>query len=104
MTKSERGELSELKQILEDAFKDKYDSKNGWKTARAVFENNTVNALEAINLKLESMGNSTDKVSDLVHSINDIQCWRKKTNKVLIWFGTSIITPIVLFIIYQALK
>jgi len=100
MTKSERTELSKIKEALEGAFKDRYDPGNGWKTARAVFETKTVDALEAINLKLTPV----DKIPDLVTSVNDIQCWRKRVNKVLIYIGTGIIIPIILFVIYQEIK
>ena len=95
MTKSERSELTEIKQILEGAFKDRYEPENGWKTARAVFENNTVNALKNIQEKLEQINTTgTKQVPALINSINDIQCWRKRMNKVLIWIGMGVGSPI----------
>lgn len=100
MTKSERAELSEIKQILDGAFKDKYDPENGWKTARAVFERETVLALNGIHEKLTDL----KKIPDLVTSVNDIQCWRKRFNKVMIYIGTGVIIPLILFIIYQEIK
>lgn len=105
MNKEDRKEFAELKQIIQETFKDKYDPDNGqWKTARAVFETKTAGTLEAIHKDLKGLKTSTDKIPDLVTSINGIQNWRKKINRVLIWVGTSIITPVILFIIYQALK
>lgn len=106
MTKSERNELSEIKHLLEDAFKDRYDPENGWKTARAVFETKTIAALEAIHVELTTHKKSADKVPDLVTSVNDIQCWRKKVSKVMIWIGMVIGTPIlggVGYIIFRSL-
>ncbi len=100
MTKDELNELKKITEILEGAFKDKYDTTNGWKTKRAVFETKTVAALEAINLKLTPV----EKIPALVNTVNDIQSWRKKVNKVLVYITTAIVVPIVLFIIYQELK
>ena len=97
MTRNEKNEFAELKAIIEGAFKDKYSPENGWKTARAVFESETLMTLGAIK-------EATSNIPELISSVKDIQCWRKKINKVLIWFGTSIITPVLLFVIYQALK
>ena len=97
MTRNEKNEFAELKAIIEGAFKDKYSPENGWKTARAVFESETLMTLGAIK-------EATASIPDLISSVKDIQSWRKKMSKTLIWLGTSIITPIVLYNIYQAIK
>lgn len=39
----------------------------------------------------------------LVDTVNDIQLWRKKMNKVLLWFITCF-TSVGLFIIYQIIR
>lgn len=103
MNKDDRREFDELKRYLEKSFKDKYEPDNGWKTARAVFESETVGALGAINIQLKGLKVSTDKIPDLVVSINDIQAWRKKMNKILLWFVTCF-TSVGLFVIYQLIK
>ena len=100
MTKDELNELKKITEILEGAFKDKYDTTNGWKTERAVFETETMAELKAINIKLTPV----EKIPVLVNTVNDIQSWRKKVNKVLVYITTAIVVPIVLFIIYQELK
>jgi len=105
MNKEDRKEFDELKQILRQAFKDKYDPGNGeWKTARAIFETETVGTLGSICKDLKGLKASTDKIPDLVTLVNNIQCWRKKINKVLLWVGMCVITPIILFIIYQMIR
>ena len=100
MNKDEQNELKQIKDILEGAFKDKYDTTNGWKTKRAIFETETVAALKAINIKLTPV----DKIPELVNTVNGIQSWRKKVNKVLVYITTAIVVPVILFIIYQELK
>ena len=104
MNKEDRKQFDELKQYLEKSFKDKYEPGNGWKTARAVFETKTVGALDSICKDMQGLKTSTDKIPDLVISINDIQNWRKKVNKVLIWIGRSIIIPIIMCVIYLFIK
>ena len=94
MTKSEKNELTDIKNLLSGIFNDKYDPGNGWKTARAVFENDTVNVLKSIDCRLCDMKTVTDQIPDLIHTVNDNLTLRRKINKVLLWFGMGISTPI----------
>jgi len=104
MNKEDKKEFVEIKDLLHQMVTDKYDPDNGWKTARAVFESKTIDSLQVVQEKLSDLKVSTDKIPDLINTVNDIQGWRKKTNTVLKWFGTSFIAPLILFILYQLLK
>ncbi len=101
MNKADREEIGEIKELLHQMTTDKYDPDNGWKTARAVFESKTINSLQAVQERLSALKTSTDKIPTLINTVNDIQSWRRKTNTVFKWLGTSFIAPIILFIIYQ---
>lgn len=101
MNREDKKEISEIKELLHQMVADKYDPDNGWKTARAVFESRTINSLQTVQEKLSDLKVSTDKIPDLINTVNDIQNWRKKANTVFKWFGTAFVAPIILFIIYQ---
>ena len=94
MNKQDRQEFDELKRLIQEMAGAKFDPENGWKTARAIFETNTVNALNSINEKLEHLKEISTALPELTNTVNDNLRWRKKMNRVMIWVGMGIGTPI----------
>jgi len=106
MTKNEAKELAEIKDLLKNVFQSRYDPENGWKTARAVFEEKTVNALEQIHKQLEEMKMVTDQIPALCTTVDSNLRWRKKATRFLLWVGGTIGAPIlggVGYLIFRAL-
>ena len=101
MTREERREFADIRELLSKMAADKFDPENGWKTARAVFESQTVGSLQAIHERLSNLQSYTEKIPALINTVNDIQIWRKANNKALKWLGTSFFAPIVLYVIYE---
>jgi len=104
MTKEEKREFDELKALLKNFIDQKYDPDNGWKTNRALFEQAMVSSMRHIKEDLTELKKCTEPLPHLINSVNNIQDWRKKTNKVLIWIGTAIGTPILASIGYLIFK
>jgi len=105
MNKQDRHEFEELKNLILSINSAKYDPENGeWKTARAVFESKTVDALDSINGKLSDLKACTDKIPELINIVNDNSRWRKKMNKVMLWVGMGLGTPILSGIGYLIFK
>ena len=104
MTKQEKSDFKELKDLMQDFLKDKRDPGNGWKTERRLFEQQSINSLKTVSEKLEVITVDLAVIPRLCNDIDGIQKWRKTWNKVVIYLGTSIIVPLILFFLYQQLK
>ena len=92
MTKEDRAKFAEMYEKLEKFIGEKADPGNGnWKTARAVFEQKTVDNLDAINLQLKSLNERCDPIVQLCQDVKELKEFRKRTHRIL-WL---IITPLV---------
>ena len=94
MTKEEWREISELKELLKGFIDNKFDPDNGWKTNRAVFESSTIDKLQNIDTKIDTLKECVKKLPELKNTVDNIQEWRQRTNKVLLWIGMTVGSPI----------
>ena len=97
MTKEDRAKFEAMYKKLEDFISEKADPGNGgWKTARAVFEKGTTDALQHIDQSLREIKECTAVLPDIIHDVKDLKDWRKFIHRVL-W---TIFTPILAAIGY----
>ena len=107
MTKEEKREFAELKVLLKNFIDPKYDPDNGWKTNRALFEQATIDKLQNLDTKLDTLGECIKPLPGLINTCNDLQEWRRKTNKVLLWIGMTVGSPIlggIGYLLFKALS
>ena len=114
MTKDERNELKQIKEILEGAFKDKYDSQNGWKSARAVFEERVDNRLSGIEktlnevlLPVNNVVFGQEREPGIVDDVRELKTLKDKfgrsVNKIIVTLITTILAGAGA-LIWQSLK
>ena len=95
MTKEDRAKFNEMYEKLEKFIADKFDPGNGnWKTARAVFEQKTIDALKNINSSLDELKECTRPLPELTRDVKELKAWRTKQTKILFWLFGTIVTPI----------
>ena len=107
MTRDEKREFAELKVLLKNFIDPKYDPDNGWKTNRALFEQATIDRLQSLDMKLDSLQDCVKKLPELKNTVDNIQEWRMRTNKVLLWIGMTIGSPIlggIGYLLFKALS
>ena len=100
MTKQERSEFQELKDLMRKFLVDRADPQNGWKTQRAVFEQKVVDTLKVIQ---ENQVEFKDKLLPVCDDVRDIKRWKSNITRVLVFLGTGILTPILIYLIVQSI-
>jgi len=100
MTKQERVEFQELKDLMRKFLADRADPQNGWKTQRAVFEQRVVDTLKVIQ---ENQVEFKDKLLPVCDDVRDIKRWKSNITRVLVFLGTGILTPILIYLIVQSI-
>ena len=97
MTKEDRAKFDAMYKKLEHFISEKADPNNGgWKTARAVFEQKTMDTLKHMDESLREIKECTAKIDGIIHDVDGLKDWRKFIHRVL-W---TIFTPILAAIGY----
>jgi hypothetical protein len=100
MTKQEKSDFNELKNLMRAFLEDRADPQNGWKTQRAVFEQKVVDNLKVLQ---ENQLELKEKLIPVCDDVRDIKRWKSNTTKTLVFIGTGILTPILIYLIFQTM-
>ena len=65
MTKAEREDFQELKDLMRTFLTDRHDPANGWKTDRRVFETQMIAEMKATNVQLLSIKSTVSCIPEM---------------------------------------